>query len=95
MELWEIPTMNSAKPIWADEKKRIRLPKPAKPNSGWVPILISEKEMRFVAYEAPRPPSTTKGRVVKGPDGWLVWKGELINDPVAALNADRQDDANG
>jgi len=65
--------MNATKPIWADDKKRIRLPKPAKPNSGWIPA---------------------KGRVVKGKDGWLVWKGELVMDPVAALNADRQEDAN-
>jgi len=77
--------MNAAKPIWADDKKRIRLPKPAKPNSGWIPVLITDKEMRFVAY---------KGRVVKGKDGWLVWKGELVMDAIAALNADRAEDAN-
>jgi len=50
--------------------------------------------MRFVAYEGPRPHPPAKGRVVKGKDGWLVWKGELMMDPVAALNADRQEDAN-
>jgi hypothetical protein len=56
--------------------------------------LITDKEMRFVAYEGPRPSPPAKGRVVKGKDGWLVWKGELVMDPIAALNADRAEDAN-
>jgi hypothetical protein len=86
--------MIAMKPIWADAKKRIRLPKPAKPNSGWVPVLVTEKEMRFVAYEEPSRPRRAKGRVVKGKDGWPVWKGEMAMDPVEALNADRQEDAN-
>jgi len=85
--------MNALKPIWADAKKRIRLPKPAKPNSGWVPVLVTEKEMRFIAYEGPSRPGTAKGRVVQGKDGWPVWKGELVIDPVEALNEDRQEDA--
>ena len=93
--LWEVPTVNAMKPIWADDKKRIRLPKLAKPNTGWIPVLVTDKEMRFVAYEGPQPPSRAKGRVVKGKDGWPVWKGELVMDPVAALNADRLEDANG
>ena len=86
--------MNATKPIWADDKKRIRLPKPAKPHSGWIPVLVTDKEMRFVAYEGPRPPSPAKGRVVKGKDGWPVWRGELVMDPIAALHAGRQEDAN-
>jgi hypothetical protein len=87
--------MNALKPIWADDKKRIRLPKPAKPNSGWVPVLVSEKEMRFVAYEGPPEAAYAKGRVLKGKHGWLVWEGEMAMDPVAALNAARKEDANG
>ena len=43
--------MSKAKPIFTDEKRRMMLPKPVRPHSGWVPVLISEKELRFVAYE--------------------------------------------
>ena len=86
--------MKALKPTWADDKKRIRLPNPAKPNSGWIPVVISEKEMRFVAYEGPSKQKPAKGRVVQGKDGWLVWEGELVMDPVMALNADRGEDAN-
>jgi len=93
--MWEIPTVKALKPIWADDKKRIRLPKPAKPNSGWIPVLVSHKELRFIAYEGPRPRPPAKGRVVVGKEGWPVWEGELLMDPVAALNADREEDANG
>ena len=78
--------MHAAKPIWADDKKRIRLPKPAKANSGWVPVLVTEKEMRFVACEGPRQPPPAKGRVLQGKDGWPVWKGELVMDPIEALS---------
>ena len=34
-----------------------------------------------------------KGRVVIGKDGWAVWQGEMVMDPVKALNADREEDA--
>ena len=34
-------------------------------------------------------------RFKKGKDGWLVWEGELVMDPVMALNADRDEHANG
>lgn len=93
--MWKFFTMNANKPIWADEKQRLRLPKPAKPHSGWVPVLVSESEMRFVAYEGKEPieSSRAEGRVVIGKDGWPVWEGELIMDPVEALNADRLEDS--
>jgi hypothetical protein len=87
--------MNDLKPIWADNERRIRLPWPAKRNSGWIPVLATEREMRFIAYEKPASPPRAKGRVIMGKHGWLVWKGELISDPVVALNTDRQEDAHG
>jgi hypothetical protein len=83
------------KVLRADESKRIVLPSPAKPHSAWVPVLVTEKEIRLVAYEAPTEPDLAKGRVVMGKDGWPVWEGEMVMDPVAALNEDRKEDANG
>ena len=81
------------KVLRADNGRRIVLPSPAKPNSAWVPIRVTEKEIRLIAYEPPRAPAPAKGRVVMGKDGWPVWQGEMIMDPVKALNTDREDDA--
>jgi len=83
------------KVLRADEPKRIVLPSPAKPHSAWVPVLVTEKEIRLVAYEPHREPGLAKGRVVVGKEGWPVWEGEMVMDPVAALNEDRKEDANG
>jgi hypothetical protein len=82
------------KVLHADKGKRIVLPSPAKPNSLWVPVLVTEKEIRLIAYEPPKVPTPAKGRVVAGKDGWPVWEGEMVMDPVEALNADRLEDAN-
>jgi hypothetical protein len=82
------------KVLHADKGKRIVLPSPAKPNSLWVPVLVTEKEIRLIAYEPPKAPTPAKGRVVAGKDGWPVWEGEMVMDPVEALNADRLQDAN-
>ena len=81
------------KVLHADKGKRIVLPSPAKPYSAWVPIMVTEKEIRLIAYEPPKAPPPAKGRVVKGKDGWPVWQGEIVMDPVKALNADREEDA--
>jgi len=81
------------KVLHADKWKRIVLPSPAKSNSAWVPILVTEKEIHLIAYETPKVPAPAKGRVVMGKDGWPVWQGELVMDPVKALNADRKEDA--
>lgn len=81
------------KVLHANKRKRIVLPSPAKPNSVWVPMLVTEKEIHLIAYEPPKAPVPAKGRVVMGKDGWTVWQGEMIMDPVKALNADREDDA--
>ena len=83
------------KVLHADKGKRIVLPSPAKPHSTWVPILVTEKEIRLIAYEPPKAPPRVKGRVVMGKDGWPVWEGEMVMDPVEALNADRKEDALG
>jgi hypothetical protein len=82
------------KVLHADKGKRIVLPSPAKPNSLWVPVLVTEKEIRLIAYEPPKAPTPAKGRVVAGKDGWPVWEGEMVMDPMEALNADRLEDAN-
>ena len=82
------------KVLHADKGKRIVLPSPAKPNSIWVPVLVTEKEIRLIAYEPPKAPSLAKGRVVMGKDGWPVWEGEMVMDPVEALKQDRQEDSN-
>ena len=87
--------MPSFKPIWADQKKRITLPAPVKPGSAWVPIVVTEKELRFVAYEPPKERGTAKGKVVIGKDGFAVWEGELAMDPVEALNQARKEDTGG
>ena len=58
-------------------------------------MLVTEKEIRLVAYEPHREPDLAKGWVVMGQDGWPVWEGEMVMDPVAALNEDRKEDANG
>jgi hypothetical protein len=81
------------KVLRADNGRRIVLPSPAKPNSAWVPIRVTEKEIRLIAYESPKATLPAKGRVVMGKDGWPVWQGEMIMDPVKALNTDREDDA--
>jgi hypothetical protein len=82
------------KVLHADKGKRIVLPSPAKPNSLWVPVLVTEKGIPLIAYEPPKAPTPAKGRVVAGKDGWPVWEGEMVMDPVEALNADRLEDAN-
>ena len=82
----------SMKVLHADKGKRIVLPSPVKPNSAWVPILVTEKEIRLIAYEPPKAPAPAKGRVVMGKDGWPVWQGEMVMDPLKALNADREED---
>lgn len=83
------------KVLHADRAKRIVLPSPAKPNSAWVAVLATEKEIRLIAYEPRAEVELAKGRVVMGKDGWPVWDGEMVVDPVMALNADRSEDANG
>ena len=88
--LREIPAV---KVLHADRSKRIVLPSPAKPLSAWVPVLVTEKEIRLVAYEPPKRPSLARGKVVMGKDGWPVWQGEMVMDPVLALNQDRAEDA--
>ena len=50
----------SMKVLHADKGKRIVLPSPAKPNSAWVPILVTEKEIRLIAYEPPKAPAPAK-----------------------------------
>ena len=87
--LREIPVV---KVLHADKSKRIVLPNPVKPMSAWVPVLVTEKEVRLVAYEPPEGPSLAKGKVVMGKDGWPVWAGEMVMDPVQALNQDREED---
>jgi hypothetical protein len=87
--LREIPVV---KVLYADKSKRIVLPNPVKPMSAWVPVLVTEKEVRLVAYESPKGPCLAKGKVVIGKDGWPVWKGEMVMDPVQALNQDREED---
>ena len=88
----EIPVV---KVLHADGSKRIVLPSPVRPHSVWVPILVSEKEIRLIAYEPPKESSRAKGRVVIGKDGLAVWEGEMVMDPVKALNQAREEDANG
>jgi hypothetical protein len=92
MVLREIPVM---KVLHADKSKRIVLPSPVKPLSAWVPVLVTEKEIRLIAYEPPKSPALAKGKVVMGKNGWPVWEGEMVMDPVLALNQDRSEDANG
>ena len=58
--------MSKAKPIFTDEKCRLMLPKPVRPRSGWIPVLVSEKELRFVAYEGAK--ATELGGIVA--DTW-------------------------
>ena len=53
---------------------------------------MTEKEIRLIAYEPPKAPAPAKGRVVMGKDGWPVWQGEMVMDPLKALNADREED---
>ena len=84
--LREIPAV---KVLHADKSKRIVLPSPDKPLLAWMPVLVTEKEIRLIAYEAPEKPSLAKGKVVMGKDGWPVWEGEMVMDPVTALNHDR------
>lgn len=83
------------KVLYADASKRIMLPSPIRPHSAWVPILVSEKEIRLIAYEPPEESSRARGRVVIGTDGMAVWAGEMVMDPVKALNQAREEDANG
>ncbi len=59
----EIPVV---KVLHADASKRIVLPSPVRPHSAWVPILVSEKEIRLIAYEPPTETRRAKGRVVIG-----------------------------
>ena len=87
----EIPVV---KVLHADKSKRIVLPSPVRPFSAWVPVLVTEKEIRLIAYEPPTQPRLAKGRVVVGKDGWPVWEGEMVMDPVEALKQDRQEDSN-
>jgi hypothetical protein len=54
---------------------------------------VTEKGIRLIAYEPPKAPALAKGRVVMGKDGWPIWQGEIVMDPVEALNADREEDA--
>ena len=54
--VWDNPTVKHTKPIFADEKRRLTLPAPAAPNSGWVPVLVTEKELRFIRYDGPKTP---------------------------------------
>ena len=42
------------KPIFADDRKRITLPPPAKPRSGWVTVVATETEIRLIAYKRRR-----------------------------------------
>jgi hypothetical protein len=56
LEWWELPTVKNVKPIFADAKKRLTLPAPVKPNSAWVPVLVTESEMHFIRYEGPKAP---------------------------------------
>jgi hypothetical protein len=83
---WLIREIPVVKVLHADSSKRIVLPSPVKPLSAWVPVLVTEKEIRLIAYEPPKKPAFAKGRVVMGKDGWLVWEGEMVMDPVAALD---------
>ena len=79
------------KVLHADEHNRVVLPGDSKRTRDWVPLVATEKEFHMVAYE----PATTRcanGRVVKGPNGWPVWEGEMVMDPVAAVNAAREED---
>jgi hypothetical protein len=89
---WDISVM---KVLHADSSKRIVLPSPARPNSAWVPVLVTEKEIHLVAYEPPEQGPYAKGRVVKDEDGRLVWDGEVVMDPVEAVNKAREEDFNG
>jgi hypothetical protein len=50
----------SMRVLHADKGKRIVLSSPAKPNSAWVPILVTEKEIRLIAYEPPKAPAPAK-----------------------------------
>ena len=83
------------KVLYADASKRIVLPGPVRPHSAWLPISVSEKEIRLIAYEPPKEPIRARGRVVIGTDGLAVWDGEMVMDPVKALNQAREEDANG
>lgn len=78
--------------LHADKSDRIVLPGDAKRTRAWVPLLVTEKELRLVAYEPPKTPPRAKGRVVKGPHGWPVWEGEMVMDPVEAINVARAED---
>ena len=52
------------------------------------------EQLRYrIDRNPPKAPTPAKGRVVMGKDGWPVWRGELVMDPVKALNADREEDA--
>jgi hypothetical protein len=92
---WRIREIPVVRVLHADASKRIVLPGPVRPYSAWLPILVSEKEIRLVAYEPPKESSRAKGRVVIGTDGLAVWEGEMVMDPVKALNQAREEDANG
>ena len=81
------------KVLYADRSKRIVLPSPVQPHSAWVPVLVTEKEIRLIAYEPPKQAGLAKGRVMVGKDGWPVWEGEMVMDPVEALKQDRQEDS--
>jgi transposase len=50
----------SMRVLHADKGKRIVLSSPAKPNSAWVPILVTEKGIRLIAYEPPKAPAPAK-----------------------------------
>lgn len=78
--------------LHADKSDRIVLPGEAKQTRIWVPLVVNAKELRLVAYEPPAMSPRAKGRVVKGPDGWPVWEGEMVMDPVAAVNEARAED---
>ena len=90
--MWEIPVM---KTLRADSSKRIVLPSPVKPHSVWVPVMVTEKEIRLIAYEEPKEPPRAKGRIIINSDGRKVWEGEMVMEPVDAVNLCREEDWGG
>jgi hypothetical protein len=77
--------------VKTDERGRVRVPGMGK---GVIfAIDRSSQDVWQLTRLVKAEPAPAKGRVVKGPDGWLVWQGEVKMDPVEALNADRQEDS--
>jgi hypothetical protein len=79
--------------VTADDRRRVTLPKSVKP--GDVFDVEPDGEGRFKLTTMKKVSQVSryaKGKMVMGPDGWLVWDGELVMDPVEALRQCRAEE---